>query len=258
MNSVAAEHPVRARLGAWPYEPDVAHLVLLDHHMEPAAHHVADWVAQARALGARAVRTGALFPPSTPAFTAAGFRTIDSLRLLELNLNRQPPHRYQPARLLARQPADRSPTPKLRRLAPSMLDQAATLDQLAFSPPWANSPAALADIIAATPHSRARYIDIDGQMVAFSISGRASQWGYVQRLAVHPDRRRRGLAGHLLADALRWMHRRTVRQVLVNTGTDNAAALALYRAHGFADQPDDLLILERTLEHAGAHPDEEQ
>jgi ribosomal protein S18 acetylase RimI-like enzyme len=70
----------------------------------------------------------------------------------------------------------------------------------------------------------------------------------VQRLAVHPDARRQGLAAQLLTDALGWMRRRDVRRVLVNTATDNHAALALYRANGFQDQTEDLLILEHALE----------
>jgi ribosomal protein S18 acetylase RimI-like enzyme len=245
VNTAAAEHPVRARLGAWPHEPDVAHLVLLDHHMQPTAQHVADWIAQARARGARSVRTGALFAPSTPAFTAAGFEPIDTLRLLELDLDR-----WQPS-------ADTSQRHRLRRLRPSMLHDAATVDQLAFSAPWANTASALADIVAATPQARARCVHLDGEMVAFSICGRASRWGYVQRLAVHPDARRRGLAAQLLDDALRWMRKRDVQRVLVNTATDNAAALALYRTNGFQDQTDDLLILEHALEPSEpSHPDQ--
>lgn len=236
VNTAAAEHPVRARLGIWPHEPDVAHLVLLDHHMQPTAHHVADWIAQARARGARSVRTGALFAPSTPAFTAAGFRPIDTLRLLELDLRG-----WQPA-------ADTPHRRRLRRLRSPMLHDAAGVDQLAFAAPWANTASALGDIVAATPQARARCICIDGEMVAFSICGRATHSGYVQRLAVHPDARRQGLAAQLLTDALGWMRRRDVRRVLVNTATDNHAALTLYRANGFQDQTEDLLILEHALE----------
>ena len=84
-------------------------------------------------------------------------------------------------------------------------------------------------------------------MVAFSISGRASTSGYVQRLAVDPSARRRGLARLLVIDAIEWMRRRNVEQVLVNTATDNTAALALYRSLGFVERPEHLKILERSL-----------
>jgi ribosomal protein S18 acetylase RimI-like enzyme len=84
-------------------------------------------------------------------------------------------------------------------------------------------------------------------MVAFSISGRADRTGYVQRLAVDPSARRQGLASLLLDDARRWMQRRNVERVMVNTAEDNRAALALYESFGFARQPGSLQILERTL-----------
>ncbi len=84
-------------------------------------------------------------------------------------------------------------------------------------------------------------------MAAFSISGRANQAGYIQRLAVDPSARRRGFGRLLLDDAIRWMQRRNVSRVLVNTASDNQAALTLYRSAGFVDQPGELLILERAL-----------
>jgi peptide alpha-N-acetyltransferase len=84
-------------------------------------------------------------------------------------------------------------------------------------------------------------------MVAFSISGRADRSGYVQRLAVDPSARRRRFAQLLLDDALRWMHRRDVSRVMVNTAADNRPALALYESIGFERQPGALLILERAL-----------
>ena len=84
-------------------------------------------------------------------------------------------------------------------------------------------------------------------MVAFSISGRTDHSGYVQRLAVDPSARRQGLARLLLNDALTWMQRRHIERVMVNTATDNAAALALYATAGFSVEASSLLILERNL-----------
>ncbi len=237
MNTTAAEHPVRARLGRWPHDADVAHLVLLDHHMVPDRDHVASWIADGRAQGATTLRTGALFPPSAPAFLAAGFEVIDTLSLLELDLLGG----AAPARDHGHHAT------RLRRLRPSQLDEAAVVDQRAFPAPWANNTAALRDIVVATPRYRARCVHHEGRMVAFSISGRASTWGYVQRVAVDPSARRRGLAHLLVTDALDWMRRRNVERVLVNTATDNIAALALYRSLGFTERPERLTILERSL-----------
>ena len=79
---------VRGRLDAWPYEPDVAHLVLLDHHMVPTRADVAAWVTAARQAPEpmRAVRTGAMFPEAAGVFTDVGFTTIDTLALLDVRL----------------------------------------------------------------------------------------------------------------------------------------------------------------------------
>jgi ribosomal protein S18 acetylase RimI-like enzyme len=207
--------------------------------MVPDRNHVESWIADARAQGATRLRTGALFPLSAPAFRAAGFEVIDTLSLLELD------HLSAVADSPALVPGQ--PVPRLRRLRPSQLDDAAIVDRHAFAAPWANNAAGLHDIVTATPRYRARCVHHDGQMVAFSISGRASTCGYIQRLAVEPSARRRGLARLLVADALGWMRRRNVERVLVNTATDNTAALALYRSLGFVEQPERLTILERSL-----------
>ena len=237
---MAAARPARARLGRWPYDDSVAHLVLLDHHMVPTDADVADWLREARDQGVRLVRTGALFPNATAAFLDAGFRVADTLTLLS--------RRAEPSEVPdnAGRPR-RSATVRVRRLRPSMLGEAAEIDRRSFSSPWSNDTAALADIMNATPYHRSRSVHLDGRMVAFSISGRADRSGYVQRLAVDPSARRRGFAQLLLDDALRWTWRREVSQVMVNTAADNRAALSLYGSRGFSPLPGSLLILERAV-----------
>jgi ribosomal protein S18 acetylase RimI-like enzyme len=84
-------------------------------------------------------------------------------------------------------------------------------------------------------------------MAGFALSGAAADSGYLQRLAVAPDRRRAGIARDLAVDALRWMHTQGRTQCLVNTGVDNIAALTLYEHLGFDTLPDLLTIAERPL-----------
>ncbi len=244
MSSLAAARPARARLGRWPYDDRVAHLVLLDHQMVPTTTDIAEWVAEAVATGAAIVRTGALFPDSTAPFLESGFRVADTLTLLERALADREPVSPAPGRGPIRQAPG---TVRLRRLRASMLREAAEIDRRSFSSPWANDASTLADIMTATPYHRSRSVHLDGRMVAFSISGRADRSGYVQRLAVDPGARRRRFARVLLDDALRWMQRRDVSRVMVNTAADNRPALALYESIGFERQPGALLILERVL-----------
>ncbi len=243
MNTTEAEHRVRARLGRWPDDAQVAHLVLLDHAMVPTRDHVESWIDDARSVGAHTMRTGALFPASTPAFIAAGFDVIDTLSLLELDLDR---NRQTDVGHRANVPSAGGRV-RMRRMRDHDIADAEAVDRRAFEPPWANDSAALRDITNATPRHRARSVCVDGRMMAFSISGRASESGYVQRVAVDPAVRRRGLARLLVTDALDWMRRRRVETVLVNTATDNHGALALYRSLGFVERPDRLTILERSL-----------
>ena len=248
VSTATPSHAARARLGVWPRRHDIAHLVLLDHQMVPSVDDVAGWMRDASATGARVIRTGALFPGSTAAFVESGFHTVDTLALLERPVPRPSPRPESQPGADRHRSARRLPDgARLRRLRPSMLHEAAAIDRRAFSAEWSNDVSALADIMDATPQHRSRSVHLDGHMVAFSISGRADRVGYIQRLAVDPSARRRGLASTLLDDAERWMARRDVARVMVNTASNNQAALALYESMGFELQPDPLQILQRDL-----------
>ena len=126
VSSLAAARPARARLGRWPYDDSVAHLVLLDHHMVPTTTDVARWVAEAAATGAAVVRTGALFPDSTAPFLESGFRVADTLTLLDRALPGRTPVTRSPRSGPIPQAAG---AVRLRRLRPSMLHEAAEIDR---------------------------------------------------------------------------------------------------------------------------------
>ena len=223
----------RARILAWPRQPDIAQLVLVDHHMVPERTDIDRWLAQARATGAATVRTNALFPDAASKFDAAGFATADTLSLLELDLNGWA--------------VVRGASRGSRNLRPSDLYEAAELDRQAFGDAWSNDAESLDAIRSATPRHRSRILRERTQMVAFAISGRAGTTGYIQRLAVDPAARRRGHARHLVNDALTWLSRKSVETVLVNTAHDNDAALDLYRSIGFSTVDASLRIMERPL-----------
>ncbi len=233
VNDATVERIVRARLGARPGSSTAAQLVLLDHHMVPGPADVAGWIAEARSQGFRTVRTSALFPESQRSFLDAGFGPIDRLALLE--------------RVLTGGDGRRRARPRTRRMRGRDLPAAAAVDQRAFGPDWGNDEASLAEIGRATPHHRSRVIGAS-TVTAFAISGRAGRTGYLQRLAVHPAEQGGGLGRALVDDALWWMVRHGVATALVNTGVDNERALALYLSMGFRMRPDELVVLERSLD----------
>jgi ribosomal protein S18 acetylase RimI-like enzyme len=230
--------------------------------MMPSVVDVDCWVADAfeQPSAITSVRTSALLPAAAAAFLERGFREVDRLALLELELSDAPRNRF------ARTP-HRSPT-SIAKMRARDLDIAAAIDSLAFDHPWANTAASLDQIARATPHSLQRMaIDREGPpsgehgqhvrevatptgrrtecVAGFSITGRAGTTGYLQRLAVHPAYRRRGFASHLVDDAGQWLTRRGATRMLVNTGVDNTAALRLYERLGFARLDDELVVLDR-------------
>ena len=219
----------------WPNDATVAHLIFVDHQEVPTVDVLDAAIAHARRKGARAVRTSALFPRAAAVVLDAGFRPIDELALLRMRLDDE---------VIDRLPAPRH---RLRSMPTWAHHQAARTDQAAFGPLWGNDAASLRDIRRATPHHHARIVRLGGDIAGFAITGAAADNGYLQRVAVTPDRRRQGIACDLVGDSLRWMHEQRRSHALVNTGVGNDAALALYASFGFERLDDGLTIAERRL-----------
>jgi ribosomal protein S18 acetylase RimI-like enzyme len=80
------------------------------------------------------------------------------------------------------------------------------------------------------------------------ITGRNGSAGFIQRLAVDPAYEGQGVATSLLQDGLGWLTRRRVTDILVNTHLDNERALTLYQRLGFEQLPENLRVMELSLE----------
>lgn len=232
---------VRASLRPWPLDARIVQLVLLDVEMVPTLDDVDRWIADVvdgAGPDVHLVRTGAMFPDAAAAFLDRGFVVADRLALLERPLI-GPSHA----------PARRAPSGvSIVRLRARDRPAAADVDQVAFPDGWRHDSTSLADIAAATPQARQRLAlssrRTGRRPVGFSIAGKAGTVGYLQRIAVHPDARRRGVAAALVDDALTWLMRRGAARALVNTGLGNDAALRLYERAGFRRRDDELVVLE--------------
>jgi ribosomal protein S18 acetylase RimI-like enzyme len=163
-------------------------------------------------------------------FLDAGFSVRERLHLLAHAMGDlpQPPHTTRRARK-----GDRA----------AVLE----LDHLSFDGFWRLDADGLTNAIEATPASRFRVIEGDDGLLAYAVTGRAAQHGYLQRLAVHPDVRRGGYGRAIVLDGLRWLRRHGATQALVNTQDDNRPALALYESCGFRELPTGLCVMGRQL-----------
>jgi ribosomal protein S18 acetylase RimI-like enzyme len=226
-------------LRPWPNDPSAMLLVFVDHTSLPAGADLEQAVARARAAGIRTLRTSALFPRAAEIAFEHGFTPIDTLHLLRLRLDRAAFSRIDELAT--------STGHNTRPLRPWQHAQAAAVDQDAFGETWGNDAASVRDIRAATPHHRARIVRDGRQIAGFAISGWGGSSGYVQRVAVRREHRRRGVARALVVDALAWMRSLPLTAAYVNTGLDNGAALALYEDLGFERLDERLVIAARDV-----------
>jgi ribosomal protein S18 acetylase RimI-like enzyme len=224
----------RARFASWGGDGSVAHLSPAS--VAPLSAEFVfcclDWL---RSGGYASVVTSALTAPECEGFAQAGFEVHEELDLLVHDLGRLPP--------VSR---------RLRRARAAHRAAVVRLDALAFDPFWRLDEGGLDEALAATPHVRfrvagSRILPPGGHLQGYVIAGRGSTTGYVQRLAVHPEARGRGLGRAMVGDVLRWMRRRGASRALVNTQCSNQAARALYQACGFQLQPEGLQVMARGL-----------
>ncbi|MBV8952116.1 MAG: GNAT family N-acetyltransferase [Actinobacteria bacterium] len=218
-----------ARLGPWRSDVNAAFLSV-GAQRPPDAGVVERALRLAAADGYTAIVTNALPPGDALPFVDAGFTVRQRLHLLANDMSDLPPVR-RPTRRANR--ADRTAV--------------LAVDGQAFDDFWHLDDAGLDDALHATPTSRFRVAGDGGRVLAYAISGRAGSQGYLQRVAVHPEARRRGFGRSVVADGLDWLRRRGVDRTLVNTQSGNDAALDLYRSCGFSELPFGLCVLGRSL-----------
>lgn len=222
----------RARTGPWRGDRRVAYLTPVPDAPSPSAGFVRRCCDQLAARGFTRVVTGALAPAEQGGFLAAGFEVEEELHLLAHDL-RDLPEATDAERALRRaRSADR----------PAVL----AVDGTAFPPFWRLDDRGLDEALKATPNARFR-VAADPEVFGYAVTGRAGRRGFLQRLAVAPERQSAGVGRALVLDGLRWLRRRRVERAVVNTQLRNERALALYEGLGFRREPSGLTVLSAGL-----------
>lgn len=229
--------PVAPLFGNWPYDPTTALLTLRSgHHPEATitSEVVKMWLATAQQGGFSRVRTNAVSPQVAGILATVGFSVKQELSLLTTPLQ----NLITPAQKVS-----------ARRVTAA---QAIRIDCAAFHGEWAIDPPALLAAKQATQFHRLRGLGSSRlrRTSGYCLSGYTpslaeAQYGYIQRLAVHPNAQRNGYGRKLVLDAMQWLGSRGMQHALVNTDSTNAAALSLYGSLGFTPLSYSLYVLER-------------
>ncbi len=129
-----------------------------------------------------------------------------------------------------------SPRPagiSIRAMQQSDLPAVAEVDAAAFDPLWQNSLSAFGQ--AYLQASLTAVAEAEGRVIGYQISTRSPLGAHLARLAVLPEEQGRGIGYALIADLVRRVGGFGVNHLTVNTQSDNAASLMLYKRTGFRE-----------------------
>ncbi|HUR78892.1 MAG TPA: GNAT family N-acetyltransferase [Acidimicrobiales bacterium] len=226
----------RARIGPWHGDPTVGCVTPQPGSAPISARLVNRCVEQLAKRGFRQAVTAAMPAHESAGFAAAGFEVTERLHLLE-----------RPVVARDRASVFRPDNVEFRRARNVDLDEVLAVDSRSFGSFWQLDAAGIKDARTATSYARYRVATQAGRVTGYVITGRQGRTGYLQRLAVDPDRRGAGVGASLVLDGVRWLALWRARTVLVNTQETNAPALALYESLGFRRKPDGLTVWSTPL-----------
>lgn len=233
-----------ARARPWPEVPTRAVLLIGGSHSPtvqlPDTPILQTWVDTLARWGYDSVRTSPLAPIAATALSAVGFNTSQNLTLLE---------RPDAKPVIATHPlqAVRPRFPLTRMPATSIVEALLRIDRAAFGDEWMMDRQTFREALHATRRARIFVSHADGEISGFVIAGVTDSYGFIQRLAVHPDFQRHGDATSLVQNSLSWIHSRGCRSTVVNTEVSNTAALSIYKRNGFVPLNYNLSVMERQL-----------
>ena len=120
----------------------------------------------------------------------------------------------------------------LRSYNPDDFERLYEVDQACYEPAIAYSRRELRNYLR-FPGADCIVAEADKNLVGFILTAHGKSWGYIVTIDVLAPHRRSGVGAMLLAEAERRLAAGGVREIGLETATDNSSAIAFWRKHGY-------------------------
>jgi ribosomal protein S18 acetylase RimI-like enzyme len=120
----------------------------------------------------------------------------------------------------------------LRPYSPSDFEALYKIDQACYEPAIAYSRRELRNYLR-FPGSDCTVAAVRRKLAGFIVTAHEDDWGYIITIDVLAAYRRAGVGSLLLAEAEKRLAAAAVREVILETATDNTSGIAFWRKHGY-------------------------
>jgi len=119
------------------------------------------------------------------------------------------------------------------------------LEELCFEQFWRYDPLSFVDILHTHPYFVV--VELHGQVVGYQFNALDGEYGYLVRIAVHPDCNSQGIGTRLMAEAMQFFKTARSTRIMLNTQQENTHAHRLYEWFGFVRIQQIGFVLRRQL-----------
>jgi ribosomal protein S18 acetylase RimI-like enzyme len=123
----------------------------------------------------------------------------------------------------------------LRKYRPQDFESLYAIDQACYQPAIAYSRRDLRNYLR-FPGADCLIAETENHAAGFILTAHDDKWGYIVTIDVLEPYRRHGVGAMMLHEAERKLAASGVRQVGLETATDNASAIAFWKKHGYRTQ----------------------
>jgi ribosomal protein S18 acetylase RimI-like enzyme len=120
----------------------------------------------------------------------------------------------------------------LRPYTPEDFEPLYAIDHACYEPAIAYSRRELRNYLR-FPGADCVIAEADSKIIGFCLTAHENEWGYIITMDVLAEHRRQGFATALLREAERRLAADGVREVALETATDNETAIAFWQKHGY-------------------------